>query len=104
MKGGLHINRTRSQGKRGKRYLRISAGPQRRRYVHQLVAEALLRRPLRPGEAVDHIDGNGLNNAPTNLRVLTVIGNSRKSTPPLLGETICDGRVVWEGYAESHQS
>lgn len=39
-------------------------------YEHILVAEQKLGRPLRKGEVVHHIDGNGLNNDPNNLLVL----------------------------------
>ena len=50
-------------------YIRITAGPQRGRYVHQLVAEAKLGRPLLPNEEVDHEDGDTFNNDPPNLIV-----------------------------------
>jgi hypothetical protein len=39
--------------------------------VHRLVAEQKLGRKLRPGEVVHHIDGNKLNNDPSNLQVMT---------------------------------
>lgn len=58
-------------------YLRVSRGPQRGRYVHQLVAEALLGRPLREDEEVDHKDQDTLNNAWTNLEVKTVSEHAR---------------------------
>lgn len=67
----LNTLRRHTSGKQ-EQYLRIKAGPQRDRYVHQLVAEALLGRPLASNEEVDHLDGNTLNNEFTNLRVLTV--------------------------------
>jgi len=54
------------------RYLRITSGPQRGRYVHQLVAEAMLGRPLAPDEEVDHLNSNTLDNTWTNLQVLNV--------------------------------
>ena len=56
----------------GMRYLRIRSGPQRNRYVHQLVAEAMLGRELRSDEEVDHKDQNTLNNDWRNLEVKTV--------------------------------
>lgn len=54
---------------RGKKlpYLRISAGPLRGQYVHRLIMEAKLGRPLTEEETVDHEDGNTLNDAPSNL-------------------------------------
>ena len=93
---GTYVNRTRRKGLCGKKYIRFCAGPQSKRYVHQTIAEAMLGRKLREGEVVDHRDGNGLNPAPWNLRVMTVIGNSRKSTPPLLGEIIFCGAAYWK--------
>lgn len=65
------------------RYLRISRGPQRGKYVHQLIAEAMLGRALFSFEQVDHIDGNTLNNDPSNLKVVHAseharVGNRRR--------------------------
>lgn len=94
---GTYKAHTRTKGKlKGKDYLRFCAGPKRGRYVHQEIAEAMLGRPLREGEAVDHRDGNGLNPACWNLRVMTVLGNSRKRTAPLLGEIIFCGAAYWK--------
>lgn len=76
----------------------MCAGPEVDRYVHQLIAEAMMGRELLEHEAVDHRDGNGLNPAPWNLRVMTVIGNSRKKTKPLLGEIIFDGAAFWKAH------
>jgi HNH endonuclease len=61
------------------RYLRISSGPQRDRYVHQIVAEAMLGRPLREGEEVDHLNGNTLDNVWTNLAVTTTAEHARET-------------------------
>ncbi len=40
------------------------------RHEHRAAAEAMLGRPLRPGEVVHHRDGDKLNNDPMNLEVL----------------------------------
>lgn len=53
-----------------KGYLVIKAGPHRHKRVHILIAEAMLGRPLRPDEDVNHKDGNKLNCEWTNLEVL----------------------------------
>lgn len=80
-KGGVVVNYTNRGVKGGPRtpYLRISAGPLRGKYVHVLVAEAMLGRPLDPDrEEVDHLDGNGLNPVFTNLQVVTPAENRRR--------------------------
>jgi hypothetical protein len=61
------------------RYLRIKSGPQRDRYVHQIVMEAMLGRPLLPGEEVDHKNGNTLDNEWTNLQVLSASEHARET-------------------------
>lgn len=51
-------------------YPRITAGPQRFKFVHVLVAEAMLGRELRKDEHVHHGDGNTKNPKWTNLLVV----------------------------------
>lgn len=53
-----------------KGYPRISAGPLRGQRLHRIIAAAKLGRPLEPEEDVHHIDGDKLNFAPENLRVM----------------------------------
>lgn len=53
-----------------KGYLAVTAGPQRGKRVHTLVAEAILGRELKPDEEVHHRDGNKLNSDWRNLQVL----------------------------------
>lgn len=60
-------------------YLRVSSGPQRNRYVHQLVAEAMLGRSLMHFEEVDHKDGNTLNNHFTNLQVIHASAHAKET-------------------------
>jgi hypothetical protein len=63
-KGGVSVNKCNDDTRR---YLRITAGPQRGRYVHDLILEAKLGRPLKSDETAEHKDGNGLNVDPTNI-------------------------------------
>ena len=51
-------------------YPRMSAGPQRDKFVHVLVAEAMLGRELKKDEIVHHLDGNTKNCRWSNLKVL----------------------------------
>lgn len=75
---GTYLNTITRNG-RTQRYLRISSGPQRDKYVHQLVAEAVLRRALLAHEEVDHDDGDTLNNHWENLVVRTKPEHGRKT-------------------------
>jgi hypothetical protein len=73
---GVALNTITRNGK-SQRYLRITSGPQRGRYVHQLVAEALLQRPLLPDEEVDHENRDTLDNRWTNLKVITKVEHGK---------------------------
>ena len=53
-----------------KGYLKITAGPLRGVRVHRLIAAAKLGRPLTKDEDVHHEDGDRLNLAPDNLKVM----------------------------------
>src|SRR5262245_47012897 len=81
-KGGGSINRPKgSRTKNGaetkQKYHQIRAGPQRVQYVHELIAEAKLGRPLEVDETAEHRDGNGLNVDPSNIVVVTRKVNTR---------------------------
>ena len=73
---GVAINTITRHGK-SIRYLRVTSGPQRGRYVHQLVAEAILGRELREDEEVDHLDRDTLNNDWRNLVVRNKVDHGK---------------------------
>lgn len=54
---------------RGYMWIRVKVGKWRRE--HCVIAESVLGRKLKNGECVHHIDGNGLNNANSNLMICT---------------------------------
>ncbi len=93
---GTYCNRT-GHGAKDYRLLRISAGPQRGRYVHDLVLEAKIlgRREafadIYPGQPIpdtvfysldfdtaDHHNNNSLDNDPRNLHPMTNAANVSK--------------------------
>lgn len=48
---------------------------------HRFIAEVWLERPLKPTEIVHHLDGNTLNNEPSNLQVMLKVDHDRMNTP-----------------------
>jgi len=68
---GTHIHR--------KGYPRLSAGVCRDKYVHILVAEGMMGRPLEPWEEVHHKDGDRSNPRWTNLIVIDKVKHSEIS-------------------------
>lgn len=60
---------TTSKEVRGYMWIRVKVGRWRRE--HCVIAESVLGRKLKKGECVHHIDGNGLNNANSNLMICT---------------------------------
>jgi hypothetical protein len=47
----------------------MTKGKYQRVYLHRVVAEQKLGRPLKKGEIVHHLDGDPTNNHPDNLEV-----------------------------------
>ena len=52
-------------------YKRIITKEGKKKFVHRAVMEQVLGRKLRSDEIVHHIDGNKLNNDPSNLMIVT---------------------------------
>lgn len=71
----------------------------KRIYLHRLVMERKLGRPLLRSEDVDHIDGDGLNNLYSNLRIASReqnISNSQLSSSNKSGyKGVCAYRGKW---------
>ncbi len=61
-KGGITIN--------GNGYLQIMAGPLRGQYVHRIVLEGKLGRPLREDEEAHHCNHDTLDCRPDNLMAI----------------------------------
>jgi hypothetical protein len=55
----------------GCKYAGRDTKEKKRVFLHQMVLERMLGRPLEKGEFPDHIDGNGFNNQRSNIRRAT---------------------------------
>ena len=84
-------------------YPRMSCGPQRDKFVHILVAEAMLRRPLRKDEHVHHKDGDTKNPAWGNLLILgeAVHGAVSVRQYYYLKQKYSKDRAAWWAYFDA---
>lgn len=66
---------------------------------HVLVAEKMLGRQMRNGEVVHHIDGDKLNNVPSNLHVCSRAEHKRlhAELEKIAYEFVRAGLVKWDG-------
>ena len=64
-KGGVTRGLQMKLKSNGKAYIKTKG-----RHAHRIIAEQLLKRPLKKGEVVHHKDGNKLNNDPNNIEIL----------------------------------
>ncbi|MFI8696741.1 HNH endonuclease [Dietzia maris] len=87
--------------------LRGPIGPPGRKraiWLHRVVLERKLGRPLVAGEVVDHIDGDRQNNHRSNLRVATKSqnqfnrGSNRNSFSRFVGVSRVKGRSLFQAY------
>lgn len=66
-------------------------------HLHQVILARVLRHDLLSDERVDHIDGNGLNNCRSNLRIATSTENSRNR------RRRCDNTSGFKGVSWSRE-
>jgi hypothetical protein len=73
-------------------------------YIHRLIAERMVGRPLLPTEIIDHLDGQPFNNQRSNLRITTKRGNSQNHTSHrngrLVGTCFDKQKVKWRAQIE----
>jgi hypothetical protein len=73
--------------KRGRPYVRRSAGSGRVQYLHRVIAQAVA------GQVIDHINGNSLDNRRANLRVCSFAQNAWNRGPKSRNRTGYKGVV-----------
>jgi len=76
-----HSKKLLSPYTQNKGYLKVdlaTAGGKKGKFVHRLIAETLLGLPVGDMTTVDHIDGDKLNNAVSNLQWVSVADNIAK--------------------------
>jgi hypothetical protein len=75
----------------------INQKPFKGTYLHRMVLERVLGRPLEKGEVVDHLDGDGLNNRRSNLRAVTPQQNTRNKRVNRSSKSGLKG-AAWNSY------